>query len=140
MAAKGHKDRQVLLIFSLFLAGCSVADPVPLDYFRGTERIKGGNAPPPVVLSYEPETKMFSWSMSIDPDTGEEVPVYFFYYARGKLPSYLHSEDYFITAERRNRSLILDWVSLPPGRHFFWVTAYDGGRESLPSNIIELLK
>lgn len=123
-----------------WLTACSLSTPVSIDYYSNNDRISGKSPPTPPILFYEPQSHTFSWTASFDPDTGNEVANYFFYYAKNKLPSYFLDENFFLTSEGQKKKLQIDWNSLANGTHYFWVTGFDGGRESLPSNIVELVK
>ena len=131
---------RTLLLCLALTTGCVTDEPLDRNYFAGTDKIKGGEAPSAVELSFDASENKFSWTASIDPDTGAEVREYFFYYAYNQLPVNLLDANYFEAAIGRVRSVTINSGSLKRGQHYFWVTGFDGGRESRASNVIRLDK
>ncbi|HDP80110.1 MAG TPA: hypothetical protein ENN21_04630 [Spirochaetes bacterium] len=142
------------LAMACFCWACAVESPVEGDYFNNLSRIKGGEKPTPpeiqgVTLLAGRELQItFTSAPANDPDTGtNDNLLYFVYYADGDLPpdfsdeSYYYSEEYYLGYVRES-----DWIGDPKditgiyvseafaGRLHFWMTSWDGGRESDRSN------
>ncbi len=118
-----------LLLMSLaYSAGCAVGEPLPLDYYSGTDKIAGGEAPSVPVVTYTPENRRFDFTVSIDPDTGSEVSSYIVYYYNGIPTKYYESR--YIDAIIPGGSARTFFFSGSPGVYTVVVTGYDGFRES----------
>lgn len=147
----------LLVITVAVMTGC-VDDPVPPDYYNDIDRIKGGEKPdpPPVLdsISVDPLTGdgypviiYFSTGAVVDPEPGGNASLSYFFYAStsdpGNFddPSDYYDEYYYIgyTTEAEMGPDPKDvTVYVSPdfsGEIWFWITAYDGGRESDHSNV-----
>lgn len=110
------------------LAACAVDEPLPQDYYSGTDKIAGGQAPSVPVVTYTPATQRFDFTVSVDPDTGSEVGNYFVYFYTG-IPSRYYEQRY-IDAIISGGSARTFFVSAGSGTYTVIVTGYDGYRES----------
>jgi hypothetical protein len=119
----------ILLSLSATLAGCTLSDPLPENYYDGTIKIAGGSAPSVPQVTYTASGVSFSFTASVDPETGAEVPTYLVYAYAGLTDTYYQT---------RNISAI---ISTPATRGFSFsgtsgsvytvvVTGSDGNRES----------
>lgn len=126
------------LLFFITLPGCVNEAPVGSDYYADNSRIAGGAAPGSPVLSYNSSELEFTWSASIDPDTGDEAGIYYLYYYFNEIPADPYHVDYLIAVINTDdgRKATLSSEITRSGSHYFAVTGYDGGRESEISNII----
>ncbi len=148
----------VLLVLSVaVMTGC-VNDPVPPDYYNDIDKIKGGEKPdpPPVLdsITVDPLTGdgypviiNFSSSAVVDPESGGNANLLYFFYASTSDPanfddpSDYYDEYYYIgyTTEAEmgpDPKDVTVYVSSGfSGEIWFWITAYDGGRESDHSNV-----
>jgi hypothetical protein len=117
-----------LLLPLVLGAACAVGEPLPQDYYSGTDKIAGGQAPTVPVVTYTPATRRFDFTESIDPDTGAEVGNYIVYYYIGVPTKYY--EPRFIDAIIPGGSSRTFFFSGGPGTYTVVVTGYDGFRES----------
>ncbi|GAB4422544.1 MAG: hypothetical protein OHK0011_01610 [Turneriella sp.] len=116
-----------LLPLALF-AACAVGEPLPQDYYSGTDKIAGGQAPSVPVVTYTPASRRFDFTASIDPETGNEVGNYIVYYYTG-VPSKYYEQRY-IGAIIPAGSARTFFFSDSAGTYTVIVTGYDGFRES----------
>jgi hypothetical protein len=117
-----------LLLLLAQLMACAVGEPLPLDYYSGTDKIAGGMAPTVPVVTYTPAVQRFDFTESIDPDTGSEVPQYIVYYYEGVPKKYYEAR--YIDAIIPAGSPRTFFFSGSPGLYTVVVTGYDGYRES----------
>ncbi|MFZ5627780.1 MAG: hypothetical protein ACOY5B_01525 [Spirochaetota bacterium] len=105
-----------------------MGEPLPQDYYSGTDKIAGGQAPSVPVVTYTPASRRFDFTVSIDPDTGSEVGNYIVYYYTG-IPTRYYEQRYIdgIISAGSARTF---FFSGSPGTYTVIVTGYDGFRES----------
>lgn len=129
---KNRVQRRVGALLTLLVVswsiGCAVGDPLPLDYYSGTEKIAGGEAPTVPMVTYTSAARRFDFTPSIDPDTGSEVANYIVYFYTGIPTKYYEAR--FIEAIIPAGSARTFFVSGNPGTYTVVVTGYDGYRES----------
>ena len=142
-----------LLLPMLFAALFCVNDPVDENYFNDIDRIKGGQKPTPepildsVTATYDAPSGLyeieinFSSTDTIDPDTGTADNLRYYIYYSFTDPLEFASENEFYDKTRLLGYIdqsafgtdpkIVYVYSEPLGKTvYFWITAYDGGRES----------
>jgi len=164
MGGRGSPRGALLcLAMACFCWACAVESPVEGDYFNDLSRIKGGEKPsPPVIetVSLLPENELKITFDSdgadgptgpdgaYDPDTGtNENLIYFLYYSSGEVPpsfpdeSDYYSEEYYVgyvrEADFSGDPKDITGLYVNPafsGALHFWMTSWDGGRESDRSN------
>ncbi len=146
-----------LLAFFLTIGAMSVytaciQEPVDDDYFLDIDRVKGGlkPGPAPVIDSVAPSGDdiiiYFSSTTTKDPDTGsDENLMYLFYWSSGNPVDFseesLYYDKRYLLGYVEHADLGgVNTVSVDPGEYtgriYFWMTAYDGGRESDHSNVV----
>lgn len=146
----------VLVAAALFLPGCGPEDPVDMGYFDDLNKVKGHEKPsPPAVNSItktasDELTINFTTAGAFDPDTGgNDHLVYFFYassvnpYSFGD-PREWYDERYYIGGvaeadfggDPKDVVVVIDPEF--DGTLHFWITSYDGGRESDHSNAVSI--
>jgi hypothetical protein len=141
----------VLTGLLLFMQACSISGPVDGDYFSTEDRIRGGQQPtPPSILSLTlsgPDSLIISFSSAgaVDPDSGANEGLYYFLYLSKTNPRGFGSEaEYYSFEHYLNYVAESDFSADPKelslkinpdytGNAFFWMTSYDGGRESIYS-------
>jgi hypothetical protein len=129
VALRRRRGGVILFLWLVFLvAGCAVGEPLPQDYYSGTDKIAGGQAPTVPVVTYMPAMQRFDFTASIDPDTGAEVDRYIVYWYSGVPTKYY--EPRFIEAIIPAGSARSFFFSGSPGTYTVVVTGYDGFRES----------
>ncbi len=151
----------LLVVSFIFAAGC-VDDPVSPDYYDDIDKIKGGEKPdpPPTLNSVTldpltgdgyPVIINFSTGAVVDPETGGNDNLTYFFYASTSDPadfsdpSRYYDEYYYIgyTTEAESgddpREVTVYVSSGFSGEIWFWITAYDGGRESDHSSVISVI-
>lgn len=111
-----------------FVCACAVGEPLPQDYYSGTDKIGGGQAPSAPVVTYTPATRSFEFTVSIDPDTGAEAANYIVYYYEGVPTKYY--EQRYIDAIIPAGGLRAFFFTGVAGIYTVVVTGYDGFRES----------
>lgn len=116
------------ILVALWSMSCAVGDPLPLDYYSGTEKIAGGEAPTVPIVNYTSAARRFDFTLSIDPDTGSEVANYIVYFYTGIPTKYYEAR--FIEAIIPAGSARTFFVSGNSGTYTVVVTGYDGYRES----------
>jgi hypothetical protein len=152
----GLKGRGFIFIMALVVftaLSCGINEPVDDDYFDNINRIKGGQKPTPdpiidtVTATYDPPSGLyeieidFSSTNTIDPDTGTADNLrYYIYYSFTDPLEFESDSDYYDETRRLGYidqsafggGLKIVYIySEPLGRRvYFWITAYDGGRES----------
>ena len=127
------KIRNIILPIIIFSAGC-INQPVGEDYFNDTDKIKGKNKPtaPSItdIVACDNEITI-AFTESTDPD-GDDL-VYLVYYSLSD-PAEFEDESEFYNPIRLVGvvEVVEDAVfySNISGIIYFWMTAYDGGRES----------
>ncbi len=118
-----------LLAIVASLAGCTLSEPLPQDYYSGTAKIGGGNPPSVPVVTFTAAQLRFDFSASIDPESGGEVGTYLIYTYDGEPSTYYAPRDIVLT------------ITPPAARTFYYtglqsgvrtavVTGFDGYRES----------
>lgn len=113
-----------------FLVGCVTDNPVSEEYYEDITKIKGQNAPSSPVLTIDTSTWTLTYTQSIDPDTGAEVPYYHFYAYTGLPVEYYKFYDLAMRREKGSaKSFTIDPIT-QSGVHTIVVTGYDLGRES----------
>jgi len=117
-----------LLLVLTQLMACALGEPLPQDYYSGTDKIAGGMAPTVPVVTYTPATRRFDFTESIDPDTGSEVANYILYSYDGVPSRYYESR--YIDALIPAGSARTFFFSGSAGTYTVVVTGYDGFRES----------
>lgn len=143
-----------LAIGAMSVYTACIQDPVDDDYFLDIDRVKGGLKPEPapvinsVTQSGDDINIDFSGTTTTDPDTGsDENLTYLFYWSSGNPvefseESLYYDERYFLGYVEHADLGGVKIVSVDPGgytgRIYFWMTAYDGGRESDHSNVISI--
>ena len=146
----------VLVVAALFLPGCGPEDPVDMDYFNDLDKVKGHEKPTPPAINSIAKTAAdeliinFTTAGAIDPDTGgNDHLVYFFYVSSANPYSFddpreWYDERYYLgsVAEAEFSGDPKDVVVfIDPefdGTLHFWITSYDGGRESDHSNVVSI--
>jgi hypothetical protein len=144
---------------------CSFHDPVSEDYYLDINKIKGGEkpSPPPVISSVTsvPDTETgvnitidFNGTATIDPDTGSADNLFYLFYITPDDPSlfsdessyydywYLfgyvsHAELVYSGGGTMTTSIIIEHITYH-GRLYFWMTAFDDGRETDHSAVVYL--
>jgi hypothetical protein len=149
--------KSILFIFSfvfLLSALSCIHDPVDEDYYLDINKVHGIQKPepPPVINTIVQQDVIvidFSGTTTIDPDTGNADGLYYLVYASQDNPAYFSSELMYydglyylgyvahqdLTEGLRVRVDVGDYR----GDAYFWMTAYDGGRESDHSNVVYIL-
>ena len=153
---KNRKTAAVLacimtICFAPMFTAC-VQDPVDDDYFLDIDRVNGRLKPEPapviddVTQSGSEIIVDFASTVTIDPDTGVETGLYYILYWSSGDPAFFDEESMYY-----NERYFLGYVKYadlggvkifqvdPGGYHgriYFWMTAYDGGRESDHSNVV----
>ena len=129
------------LIF-IILVSCSIDDPVSNDYFNDLNRVKGKNAPGvPNITSVTACNNVITinYTEATDPD-GDELS-YVFYYSFTD-PSAFAVEDFYdplrIAGLSSDDGGDVEFTTGYAGVIFFWLTAYDGGRESDHSPVVSV--
>ena len=150
-----NKGRRYIffLLPMLFAALFCVNDPVDENYFNDIDRIKGGQKPTPepildsVTATYDAPSGLyeieinFNSTDTIDPDTGTADNLRYYIYYSFTDPLEFESESEFYDKTRLLGYIdqsafgtdpkIVYVYSEPLGKTvYFWITAYDGGRES----------
>lgn len=111
-----------------------MGEPVSEDFYSGTDKIAGGNAPTVPVITFTASERKIEFTASIDPDTGQEVTTYFVYFYE-KAPKVYYNAAFIemlipSTSERRF------YVSMAyHGPLTLVVTGFDGYRESAVTNL-----
>jgi hypothetical protein len=149
------------LLASCALLGCSVDSPVSGDYFNNLDKVKGGEKPDPPMLvgvahpQADAITVTFNTDLTKDPPvTGTNDHLYYLVYCWNENPvlefddeKEYYSADYYIGYVKESDYDEPDDVdkevsfSLNPdfsGTLYFWMTSYDGGRESDQSNVVSI--
>ncbi len=149
------------LLAACVLVACSVDSPVSGDYFNDLDKVKGGEKPgaPTIVAGgvtqpQPDEIKIAFQTESItDPETGSNDNLYYLIYYWDENPAtgfddpreyysayyylgYVKDSDYSGTDPKEVS------FSLNPNFHgtlWFWMTSYDGGRESDHSNVESII-
>ncbi|MCX7632904.1 MAG: hypothetical protein N2Z22_06195 [Turneriella sp.] len=123
-----NKKTLFAILSSVLFLGCTLRDPLPIDYYSGTDKIAGGQAPTVPQLSYDPNERRFTFTAAIDPDTGAEVGEYIIYFYQG-VPTRYYETRYIeaIIPRGQPRSFT---INAPPGIYTVVVTGFDGYRES----------
>jgi hypothetical protein len=150
------KGRRFIFLMALVLftaLSCGINEPVDDDYFDDINRIKGRQKPTPkpvintVIATYDPPSGLyeieinFDGTNTIDPDTGTADNLrYYIYYSFTDPLEFESESDYYdktrllgyIDQSAFGGGLKIVYIySEPLGRRvYFWITAYDGGRES----------
>lgn len=121
--------KPALLAVVLLLPACAVSDPLPNDYYNGTDKIAGGSPPSVPVVTYTAATRRFDFTASTDPDTAAEVANYIVYFYTGVPAKYYESRfiEAIIPASSTHQFYISGSLS---GTFTVVVTGYDGYRES----------
>ena len=152
---KGFKGRRYIFIIipMLFAALFCVNDPVDENYFNDIDRIKGGEKPTPepildgVTATYDAPSGLyeieidFDSTFTTDPETGTADNLRYYIYYSFTDPLEFESESEFYDKTRLLGYIdqsafgtdpkIVYVYSEPLGKTvYFWITAYDGGRES----------
>lgn len=149
-----------VVALSVVFVSC-IHDPVGGGYYLDVEKIKGGEKPtPPAIQTVETDVAdplviiiTFTSSGAIDPDTGNNSGLYYFIYYLDADPAFFEDEGeyynsvYYVgyTSEaafngKDPKSVIVGKVN--PAFHgalYFWMTSYDGGRESDHSNVVSIV-
>lgn len=107
---------------------CAVSDPVSEDYYAGTDKIAGGEAPGVPTVTYTASQNRFDFTASIDPDTSAEVGSYIVYLYSGIPSAYYESR--YIEAIIPSSSPRAFYVTVASGTYTVIVTGFDGYRES----------
>ena len=118
----------LLLLPLALVAACAVGEPLPQDYYSGTDKIAGGQAPSVPVVTYTPATRRFDFTASIDTDTDSEVGNYIVYYYNGVPTKYY--EQRYIDGIIPVGSARTFFFTGSPGTYTVVVTGFDGFRES----------
>lgn len=150
---KGRRYIFLLLPMMLAVLFCGINEPVDEDYFNDLDRIKGGQKPTPapiidsVTATYDAPSGLyeieidFKNTTTTDPDTGTADNLRYYIYYSFTDPLEFASESEYYDETRRLGYIdqstfgtdpkIVYITSEPLGRTvYFWITAYDGGRES----------
>lgn len=153
MRVKNVSAYLLLLAFLLCQTAC-IHEPVGEDYYLDIEKINGKNkpGPPPVIQSVSMTDVIlidFTGTATIDPDTGTADGLYYLVYASAENPANFSSElqfydglyylGYVAHEELEGDFTIRVDVGSYRGDAYFWMTAYDGGRESDHSNVVYIL-
>ncbi|MCX7678154.1 MAG: hypothetical protein N2316_02950 [Spirochaetes bacterium] len=127
-----------------------VHDPVDEEYYLDINRIKGKNKPqpPPVITTISQVGNEiiidFSGTTTIDPDTGSAENLYYLFYAAFENPEFFYDErmyydSLYYVGFVAHKDLVTYRVRIDVGNYtgdtYWWMTAYDGGRESDHSNV-----
>lgn len=119
-----------LVWISISGTGCVTDNPVSENYYEDTSKIKGGYAPSVPTLSFDKTTWTISYTQSVDPDTGSEVPYYYFYVYAGYPTEYYKFYDIALRRETgATKSFVIDPIT-QSGIYTVIVTGYDLARES----------
>jgi hypothetical protein len=147
--------RYILLLIPLALAAlfCGINEPVDGDYFNDLDRIKGGEKPTPepiidsVTATYDDSSGLyeieinFDSTFTTDPDTGTADNLRYYIYFSFTDPLEFESESEYYDETRRlgyidqsdfgtDPKIVYIYTEPLGKRVYFWITAYDGGRES----------
>lgn len=152
---RGMKFTACMFAAALLLGGIvCIHEPVDEDYYLDIEKVHGKNkpAPPPVIQNITREDVIvidFSGTATIDPDTGTADGLYYLVYASADDPAHFSSElqyydglyylGYVAHKDLNGDFTIRVDVGNYRGDAYFWMTAYDGGRESDHSNVVYIL-
>lgn len=139
---------------------CTPGDPVEENYFDDINKVKGKYKPDPapaldsINYSYNAPERAneivlnFSSTTTVDPDTGTNADlVYFFYYSHDDPAGFPDPGDFYDVTYYIGFTPESDFSGSPvvrevsvlsryAGRLYFWITAYDGGRESDHSSVL----
>ncbi|TAL39190.1 MAG: hypothetical protein EPN93_02295 [Spirochaetes bacterium] len=153
-----------VFLLVIALSGCSIDSPVGEEYFNDLDKVDGGEKPgPPNLLSASVLDDKLTLTFNTDPTDGIPVPVetldpetgtndnlyYLVYYwdqdpATGLSEPEYYSVLYYIGYVREsdytdpdttNKGVTFFVNPAFSGRLWFWMTSYDGGRESDHSNV-----
>ncbi len=149
------KFTEYSLLATLLLSGIAcIHEPVGDDYYLDIEKVHGKNKPepPPVIKNITRDGVIlidFSETKTIDPDTGTADGLYYLVYASADNPANFSSElqyydglyylGYVAHADLKGDYTIRVDIGNYRGDAYFWMTAYDGGRESDHSNVVYIL-
>ena len=122
---------KVLAIASLIfcLNACTVNAPLSEDYYSGTDKIAGGNAPSVPQLVFDKPNLKFDFTASIDPETASEVTTYLIYIYPG-VPTKFYETRYLDRAITTAGVRTFYLTSVPYATMSVVVTGFDGYRES----------
>jgi hypothetical protein len=131
-----------------------IHDPVDEDYYLDLQKVHGIQKPepPPVINTIVQQDVIvvdFSGTTTIDPDTGTADGLYYLVYASQNNPADFSSElmyydglyylGYVAHQDLTEGLRVRVDVGEYRGDAYFWITAYDGGRESDHSNVVYIL-
>jgi hypothetical protein len=164
---RNHHPAWRLVLLSLLVLSCAVDEPVGPDYYNDIAKIKGGQKPttpeilPPILFTAPDEiTITFSSDGSdgpggpdgaYDPDSNSNEGLYYLFYGSETDPSTFPDErEYYSELYYIGYTLEADFSGDPKdvsvfvnqafhGLLYFWITSYDGGRESDHSNVASVL-
>lgn len=144
----------ILAATFLFSGIVCIHEPVNEDYYLDIEKVRGKHkpAPPPLIKSITQEDVVvidFSGTATIDPDTGTADGLYYLVYASAVDPANFSSElqyydglyyiGYVAHKDLKGDFTMRVNITNYRGDAYFWITAYDGGRESDHSNVVHIL-
>lgn len=113
----------------LVVASCAIDAPLPQDYYAGTVKIAGGNPPSVPVVTFDKSQLRLDFTAAIDPESGSEVPTYFFYFYNGVPQTYYQTRD--IDTKLNSPAVRGFNLNTPAnGKHTLILTGFDGFRES----------
>jgi len=132
------------LTIAFFVTSC-FSDPVHEDYFFDLSKIKGGNKPDsPVIVSLEScensVTINFTGSDG-DVDVDGDSLIYVICYSADNPENFSDDKEYYNplrVVAAVNSADPVELYSRNGGTFYFWLTAYDGGRESDHSNVLSI--
>ncbi len=160
MASRMISDsRRLMFLVSMVLIAffsCGTEEPVDINYFNDLSKIKGAQKPTPPLINTASVTGPgeitlnFSTAGAIDPDTGTNSGLYYFFYGSSADPVSFTDERLYYDARYYIGYVTESEFSADPkdvtvtinknyhGTVYFWITSYDGGRESDHSNVISI--
>ncbi|MBV6494710.1 MAG: hypothetical protein LDLANPLL_02747 [Turneriella sp.] len=115
-------------VFIFLFMRCAVGEPVAKDYFKGSDKIAGGLPPSVPVVTYDTNAATFTFTASIDPDTGSEVTDYFVYFYKGFPTVYYQERDLVLIVQSTSKTFSIN--NITSGTYTVIVTGFDGHRES----------